>query len=476
MTKIDLSRRSFLKSKAALVSTLALTSCATRGIVPVPKARRVGQKYNSRPEMMAIGDSLFQGVRSLSMAPDMAKSSPPALISVKLKKSFILPDYPITIGWNVEDIYKNRYPLFVEIPAFGRNLLTNFKSWDYATTENYLWSDHEAFDNISVGSATISDLWERKPGDADKRLRKRITDSRVEQFYSVPSEYWSDVWYDMNTSLTLNPSRRPEQDEKSQLQQVIDREPELLFVNIGSNEGLFSSCFLGHVGGAGFDVQRYEALLDELFMRLGDLSSRTKKIVFNSLVRPRTVPNLMPAADRIGSRPGDGYFDGYNANLFSERITITGQQLLDFDRVVQHVNDHARVALQKRLGKRGVFVDFFQASSTFDSKHYPDREIKVKELLLTNTPIEFNSDGSVSAGGLTGLDNMHPSGPGYATYANTILQAIGSPVITLDDRYQSYQSDRLMTVRARGTYRRAKEVRELVNLFTTLSKIVGSFT
>lgn len=466
------SRRTFLKAQAAYLSTLALSSCAIRGVAYPPGVSGEGQKYSYNPDMMAIGDSLFQGVRSLSIAPNMVQLSPPTLISKAVGiSSFISPDYPLPIGWNVEDIFKNKYPLFVEIPAFGRNLLTNLKSWDYLGFWNRRrpWSKHEAFDNISVGGATISDLWQQTAGAADDSLRKKLVNPRIEEYFSIPLNDWSNVWSDMNTSLTLNPSGRNEQHDKSQLQQVIDRRPKYLYVNIGSNDGLFQSCFLGRIGQSNFDVGRYEAQMEELFRRLGQLPMRTEKIVFNSLVRPRTVPNLMPASNQLGKKPGDMYFDGYNANLFSERISVTKENLQDFDRVIQHVNESAQIAMQKHLKGRGVFVDFFQASSGFDSKHYADREIPVRGRLLTNTPIEFHRDGTVSGGGLTGLDNMHPTGPGYAIYANTILQAVNSnQKVSLDS---CYDDDRLLTVRARRTYRRAKEVRQLVNLLATLSKV-----
>lgn len=54
-----------------------------------------------------------------------------------------------------------------------------------------------------------------------------------------------DLWFALNNCYTLNPRHRDEQRGKTQLDQVADRQPQILLINIGSNEGLFMAGFAG---------------------------------------------------------------------------------------------------------------------------------------------------------------------------------------------------------------------------------------
>ena len=60
-----------------------------------------------------------------------------------------------------------------------------------------------------------------------------------------PCHHDRDLWFALNNCYTLNPRHRNEQRGKSQLDQVADRQPQILLINIGSNEGLFMAGFAG---------------------------------------------------------------------------------------------------------------------------------------------------------------------------------------------------------------------------------------
>jgi hypothetical protein len=83
-TSIGVTRRAL--SLGALCSpALAFSGCAgteISGIVKPPA------KYSDKPEMMAIGDSLYQGVRSLTFTKGMGALSPPALVAARSNYGF----------------------------------------------------------------------------------------------------------------------------------------------------------------------------------------------------------------------------------------------------------------------------------------------------------------------------------------------------------------------------------------------------
>lgn len=70
-------------------------------------------------------------------------------------------------------------------------------------------------------------------------------------------------------------------------------------------------------------------------------------------------------------------------------------------------------------------------SDLFDGKHYRDRVLTIRGHTLKNLPLSGRS--SDFGGGLTGLDNMHPTVPGYSLIADAVLQAMGRSARTNKD-------------------------------------------
>jgi hypothetical protein len=54
-----------------------------------------------------------------------------------------------------------------------------------------------------------------------------------------------DLWFALNNCYTLNPRQRDAQRGKIQLDQATERQPQILQINIGSNEGPFMAGFAG---------------------------------------------------------------------------------------------------------------------------------------------------------------------------------------------------------------------------------------
>lgn len=375
-----------------------------------------------QPDIMAIGNSMYQGIRSLSYLPSMTRHSVPAQVAAALNISFTLPDLPVPLLFDLEDELR-RGGLLQLVKQIRKACLANLASWPL----DQPWSRHAAFDNIAVGGARIGSLWtdtyDAAIGDVS-RLGAKLADDNLS--LAALGTTIGDLWYALNTCYTLNPRHLPAQGGLTQLDQVERRQPRILLINIGSNEGLFRAGFTGDVGPAAkAGVAGIPALVQALAERLQRLPSGVERIVFNTLIRPRFIPNLMPAPEHENECPGEQYYPAYGPRIGLPTTPITPAQMAEFDTLVAEVNAKSMALLQDALGPRVVFADIYAKCAPFDGKHYFDRGLTIPGTgrLLSNkpvTPIPFSY-----YGGFTGLDNMHPTVPGYATIADAVLEALG---------------------------------------------------
>jgi lysophospholipase L1-like esterase len=402
--------------------------------------------YTDQARIMAIGDSMYQGVRSLTFTADLARFSPPAQVAAQLRWPMTLPDPAQPVLFDLEEMFRAGALLHLFDKVRGA-CLENVRLWLADTP----WSTHEAFDNVAIGGAMIGSLW----GDTFNGHWPKVL-ALVDRIRTSPSPdivAMGELWYALDVCFTLNPRRRPEQGAKSQLDQVTDRRPEVLLVNVGSNEGLFKAAFAGDFGEGNLrKVREIPEKMDALADRLRALPAAVERIVFNSLIRPRVASNLTPR-EYPRQRPpyytGDGYFETYIPYLGDGSRDISARQLSEFDKLVRNVNDDVRVRLETRVGPRLRFVDLYEASSRNDGKHYEDRALAVGRhgKLLRNVPID-SFFGRFSRGGMTGLDNMHPSVPGYAVIADAVLAALQAAGVAVanpvTDKEKAFADDTLL--------------------------------
>ena len=59
-----------------------------------------------RPELMAIGDSVYNGTRSLTTNTEMARNAVPAQVARAFGWDFNAPDYPFDVLFNLETIFR----------------------------------------------------------------------------------------------------------------------------------------------------------------------------------------------------------------------------------------------------------------------------------------------------------------------------------------------------------------------------------
>ncbi len=64
-------------------------------------------KYKNNPDIMAIGDSMYQGIRSLSFLPSVVKHSVPALVAEGLGKPMVVPDLQQPLLFDMEAELRN---------------------------------------------------------------------------------------------------------------------------------------------------------------------------------------------------------------------------------------------------------------------------------------------------------------------------------------------------------------------------------
>lgn len=102
-----------------------------------------------------------------------------------------------------------------------------------------------------------------------------------------------------------------------------------------------------------------------------------------------------------------------------------------------------RGVLKDALGDRVRFADVYGASTAVDGKHYMGRGLVIpgSDRTLTNKPITPIPFGYY--GGIAGLDNMHPTVPGYAMIADAVLDALGRSAIRTD-KAAAYAADTLL--------------------------------
>lgn len=399
----------------------------------------VMNRYSDQPDIMAIGDSMYQGIRSLSFLPSMVQHSSPKQVADALGMAMVVPDLQRPMLFDLEQQIRDGGLLRL-VESIRSTCLQELPHWPL----NQPWSQHEAFDNVSVGGATINSMMnDTDATHRDEFIKLSATLGQPGLPIRELASTVGKLWFALNNCYTLNPQHRDEQANKSQMQQVADRLPRILLINIGSNEGLFKAGFLGDFSQQAMaGVAAIPRLLAPLAERLKDLPARVERIVFNSLIRPRFIPNLMPSADHQNDFPGDAYFFAYGPRITDTQTSISAQKVQDFDALVARINAEAQDVLRTALGDRVRFADIYTSCPPFDGKHYQHRGLAIPrhDKTLTNQalqPLPFNF-----IGGFAGLDNMHPTVPGYAVIADIVLAALGRELKT--DKDAAYDADTLL--------------------------------
>ena len=111
--------------------------------------------YDEQPDIMAIGDSMYQGIRSISFLPAMVNHSTPKQVADAIGMSMTVPDLRQPLLFDLEAELR-RGGLLHLVEHLRGVCLDNLKAWPL----DQPWSQHEAFDNVAIGGAQIASLFQ----------------------------------------------------------------------------------------------------------------------------------------------------------------------------------------------------------------------------------------------------------------------------------------------------------------------------
>ena len=246
-------------------------------------------KREPKPEMMAIGGSVFNGVSSMQINWWLSEWSPPAQVwraltggatEDTMPDSFRVPRYP-DHGLDPYGKFTNGTPHFrlgLDLETIDVALIeTAFRrqGWVMSDFARYRATDGRKFnDNISFGGAAVEDLLYGTAADYRARLKAV---RRIDKFGPDADKFWADgaqprtytdirehakrvngltdiaktagplktIFFAENSSFVLNPSGNPCIEQMTPLDQVLFRQPQRLLVGVGSNSGLFTFLYAG---------------------------------------------------------------------------------------------------------------------------------------------------------------------------------------------------------------------------------------
>jgi len=403
-----------------------------------------------QPEMMAIGDSLFNGVRSLTINEPLAQWSAPAQVANALGIPFATPDYPRNVVTNFEQWLRD----FPNLAGIALDVENNINFWDTNPK-----SSLAAFDNIAIASTTYADMYSRTWQTAQTEIND--LHGRLGTDFSKIGGNLAALFFAFNTRFLLNPTGDPQAPALTPLGIVAERRPARLLISIGANNGLWNMGFAadastGQPGGPigdPFDQQDMSDL-NKFFDELRALPADVKHIYLNALPLPSQVADMMPVpdvSDDPSAKPGPGNYYAHYENRFGFNYNVlTGAQVKANDALVTAVN--ARVRAEAATDPRIHVVPIDAAFAQYDFKTNKDARTipttdgkTISNIMIEGPELLFPN---FWRGGLMGLDGMHPTVVGYAIMSTQILQAIdtyeGIKPVAMPTMDAAYKADSLL--------------------------------
>lgn len=404
------------------------------------------------PRLMAIGDSIYNGMRSVTIDASKTRMSPPALIARGLGiASFTVPDMPRPVIADLERWLEYCSPILgvpLALPRIRQEIRDSIRFW--ATGEANVPSPggHRVFDNIAFAGATIQDMYELTAEKADTVARALAHQALAADGIGGLLENIGDLLINANARFTLAPD--PELSEanpfrrRTSMEIVAMRQPERLMVCIGHNNGLVDIVMRAEPAGSNHLAEQCARYYPELIRQLCALPATVKAIYVNLLPAPSAISSLMPiSAEKVDTELGT-YFSRYETRVGYRYGTYTGERLYEIDKDIRDLNqwivDQFRAA--DLLG-RVRFVDIFARMKTADSKNNgrtASNIFLVGSKTCTNQCFEahpfFPGGAGFKGGGIQGLDGIHLTTLGNALMANWVLAEIaaaeGAPIAPLD--------------------------------------------
>lgn len=445
-----------------------------------------------RPPMMALGDSLYNGVQALRINWWLSEWSPPALLAIRLGaieeyrqdrngvRTFYGPQYEgydsapadvIDYGMSVERLDGNsRLGHAMNLARLPRTQGARLRSLMNTYTPP---NGRVLVDNLAFSGANSLDLLNWTAGDHRQYAGRLMRNDWLPGRNFIR---FGDAFTAANAAFVMNPTRHPCVEGMTPLDQVDLRQPERLFINVGANNGIFraafggtpisaASCPFGRLAPpaphkprclAGRPIKDFLEVqlvqdIETMMERLRE--SHIKYVYINGIVEPSGTANV-------------GMVRGENGEMrYSRAFTATpiaGRVIEDADASAQATNMALRSAIaatnarRSRSGTRFVFVDTNAVLRRYDYKRCtaegrtaPNCERvravlgdSVPALFLDNRPMTVRGETGVQVegghvtkleqGGVFSFDNMHLSITGYELMARSVAQAmadVGDPAL-----------------------------------------------
>lgn len=424
-----------------------------------------------RPAMMAIGDSLFNGVTSLTIDAHRARHSMPAVVARGLGIVFMVPAYPQPILIDLER--ELQHPLLNLLQSAGPGIQVNIQWWikDYPAVAPKM---PEYFDNVAVAQADSRQMICDTSARADTWIRNNPVDLGALQLPDALGTWY----YELNLRFLLNPrlgqstvAGQP-RSRLSQFDQVLVRHPHRLLINIGANDGVWLMAFDGdtpdHVDQIchfiGPTATQQTCISETVEEEMNDLVANmalvarympadVEHVYVDNLPPPSRTANLQPMPDATltacdNTAEGQGgptvYYTRYRTYVSDGPLAeVNAAQVCRMDRAVNRTNARIKQAMSKYLdAKRLTIIDMNGLLRAYDLKHHRGRGVPVVMNVAGRYPVVLDNEvirpqtvfGNLHSGGLFGYDNMHPSFVGYSLGAGAILEAIkaNEPGVTYD--------------------------------------------
>ena len=296
----------------------------------------------ARPELMAIGDSLGNGVRSLTINKDLAAHAAAAQVAGAFNWDFITPDYPRPMLANFEAIFRD--PLAGTLDLI-RNAANNAHAW----LADQSWSQQPLFHNLSIAQQVVADTY-----TANYAASLATATAIASQGVAMPIAQLPVLYQALNTCFVLNPARLPN-DRRTAIDILAEAKPKRLLIHIGVNDGLWTLLLMA-------DPTNYATRIDPipsmktLALHLKEYCGDIEHFYINLFPKPSAIANLMPPwAGGNPPNPVNGYYSNYIGELLGNG-GIAGPLMQQIDVWIRDVlNAQVRDAFAP-LGERAHFV------------------------------------------------------------------------------------------------------------------------
>lgn len=441
-----------------------------------------------RPVLMAIGDSLLNGMRSLSIDDSLARLSIPAEVGRSLRPPpgfapFVPARYPQTILLQIEDMLRQRvtsvFPPagLVELVAavngpdgIRSQVRRNARAWA-ARLAGPPPSRPGRFDNLAMNGARLPDVFGTRFAQVEARwaAMRQVIETEDDPFAwrgalppgdpygddrahadqpaappGDPLLAQPDSWGLADVHITLNIRHlfNPESGPGLEAYRVIDivhaRRPHVLLLDIGPNHGLSDICLSG-AGERGIArLERFGRLWPACAAELAATPELGLAVVLLPPL-PSQIPALMPPQTEDPRAPEPSFGAAYHPFYVSALSfqppgrEYSEAEVRGFDAAVQAVSAGMRVAAQAAFdaaGKPVAFVDLAALLHRHDAKNgrgaafVPD---PASGIAYDNRCIGQRVPFGANRlrGGIGSLDNFHPSTLGYRYVARAVVEAIG---------------------------------------------------